>query len=64
MHVHFCRHCGRDFICGESLDCFQDLTTCRDCFWSYELPHFLLFLALGGIAIVAVVVAFNFFGGR
>lgn len=64
MHKHDCRHCGRDFVCDEALECFAEASTCRECFWRHELPHFLLFLFFGTVAIVLIVAASHFCGGR
>lgn len=64
MHKHDCRHCGRDFVCDEPLDCFESVITCSECYWDHEIPLLVLFLVCGMVAIAALVIIFRIFGGH
>lgn len=59
MHIHTCRHCIREFVCDEPLDCFKGIVTCTECFWRHDVPIFLSVCFLGIVAIALTVVLFR-----
>lgn len=58
MHIHICRHCKKQFLCDEPLDCFRLSVTCRDCFRQYDIPIFLFVIFLG-VLTIGLVLVFN-----
>lgn len=61
MHDHQCRHCRRDFICGEAEDvCFARFITCQDCWWKKDARQFGLVFLLAMVAIGMTVYLVKF----
>jgi hypothetical protein len=58
MHVHDCRYCDREFVCRDTLGCFnRGVITCRDCYWTRELRP-LIISALIAITLTSVLIYF------
>lgn len=59
MHKHRCRHCRKEFLCDEPLDCFKTYVTCTDCFVRRDIPIFVCVLFLGAAAIALTAILFR-----